>query len=147
VKEAAAWLLLFVPLTMGIIVGVSDHYESMPAWFHKTASVIRKIAKVPLHMLLYMLYAALFASVVFFVLPRLFQAGLVWLFPTSSAGYSMRYGVSQKNVFIEPKPHDCEWGKAPIGNKYCHFDKVVDTTTDGSGKTTRVYVSWQKVEE
>ena len=109
-REAAAWLILFVPLTMGIIVSVSQHYESMPVWFHKTASVIRKIAKVPLKMLLYMLYTALFASVVFFVLPWLVQAGLVWLLPTSPVGYSMRYAVSEKNVFIQPKPHDCEWG-------------------------------------
>jgi hypothetical protein len=68
-----------------------------------------------------------------------------YVFPTSAWAYSMEYDTD--NVYLADRPHTCEWGKAPLGNKYCHFDRVVETVKDDKGKVTSVYISWVKVEE
>lgn len=139
-SETAMWLVVLLPLTMAVIVGVSAQYKSLPPWFHKVAFLIRSFFKA-------VLYIFLIAFGLFVVLPLVFREGTIWLFPNSTFGYSMKYGVDDKHVYVEPKPHDCEWGKAPIGNKYCHFDRVVTTDKDRNGKITAVYVNWEKVEE
>jgi hypothetical protein len=104
------------------------------------------------------------ASIV--VIPLLFVS-VVWLaaicaphiFPESEWAYVGRYSTSAKYVMIEKEPHTCEWSKAPLGNKYCHFDKVVTVDGDASIKmawpvgvliehnSPRVYVTWEKIEE
>jgi hypothetical protein len=57
------------------------------------------------------------------------------------------YKVSQDQVFIEPQPHGCDFDDAPLGNKYCHFKKVLSTVKDEQGKVTAVYVTWEKVQD
>jgi hypothetical protein len=44
----------------------------------------------------------------------------------SKLRYSIFYQVSSENVQIQNEPHDCEFLKAPVGKKYCHFDKSVN---------------------
>lgn len=58
-----------------------------------------------------------------------------------------QYEVPKDKVYVEPKPHDCEWGKAPLGNKYCDFEKEVVTDRDAHGNVTAVYVSWNKASD
>jgi hypothetical protein len=36
------------------------------------------------------------------------------------------YRVNQGQVFVEPKPLGCDFDDAPLGNKHCHYEKVVD---------------------
>lgn len=67
---------------------------------------------------------------------------------------------------MEDKPHECDWLKAPIGNKECHYEVRVilvirhsDGTrsiSDDGGETWAVdtydlepsmHVVWQKVDE
>ncbi|SPF46053.1 hypothetical protein SBA1_630002 [Candidatus Sulfotelmatobacter kueseliae] len=69
-----------------------------------------------------------------------------WLLPNKYR-YSIEYDVATEKVYVQEKPHDCEWEKAPLGNKYCHFEKHVEPVKDDSGKVTAVYVGWEKVEE
>ena len=138
-SETAMWLIVLLPLTMGVIVGASAQFKALPPWFHKIASIIRRVFKA-------ILYTFLFSFCVFVIGPFIIREGTIWLFPNSAVGYSMKYGVDQKHVFVAPKPHDCEWGKAPIGNKYCHFEQVVTTDNNQNGNK-EVYVNWQKVEE
>lgn len=57
--------------------------------------------------------------------------------------YSVEYRTDQDKVHVEPKPHDCDFDKAPLGDKECHFKKVVTTGTV-NGKVP-VYVTWQRV--
>jgi hypothetical protein len=58
------------------------------------------------------------------------------------AWYVWRYSVSPKNVLIDPQPHDCEFMAAPVGNKYCHYDKMVNVGEDRGQRY--VIVSWLK---
>jgi hypothetical protein len=60
------------------------------------------------------------------------------------------YKVTRDQVFIAPKPYGCDFGDAPLGNKHCHFEKVVDVERACPApdcRVTAVYVSWRKVEE
>lgn len=61
-----------------------------------------------------------------------------------------RYGVPESQVFVEPMPHGCAFDDAPLGNKHCHYEKVVETTKacpEAECKVTAVYVAWQKVQD
>ncbi len=59
--------------------------------------------------------------------------------------YATQYDVPVERVSIQPKPHDCEWGKAPLGEKYCRFEKIVNRLEDKDGEY--IIVSWQRVNE
>jgi hypothetical protein len=87
--------------------------------------------------------------------------------------YSSKYNIQNDSVHFTPKPKDCDWGHAPIGDKGCHYKKQVllgisPTTAQGqymdeetyrkavTGKAqydavvpivTDVYIDWVKVEE
>lgn len=39
--------------------------------------------------------------------------------------YSSEYPVRYENVHIANKPHDCSFVSVPMGEKYCHYDRVV----------------------
>lgn len=71
----------------------------------------------------------------------------IWSWISPKAWYVVRYQVSPKHVFIAPVPHDCDFMKAPIGRKYCHFDEVVTVMPENSPNPTDVYVTWNKVED
>jgi hypothetical protein len=58
--------------------------------------------------------------------------------------YALRYSVARENVTIGKKPHDCDWSAAPIGNKNCHYDKVVNSVRTGNDRTGRKVVSYDE---
>jgi hypothetical protein len=60
--------------------------------------------------------------------------------------YSLRYQTDINHVAVDRKPHDCDFDKAPIGNKECHYQRIVGTVKETDGKTS-VYAGWQKVED
>jgi hypothetical protein len=73
--------------------------------------------------------------------------GLAWWVAPDKYAYALEYSVDSENVFVEKKPKTCDWEHAPMGDKGCHFNKVVTTQKDQTGKVTSVYVSWEKVED
>jgi len=84
--------------------------------------------------------------------------------------YCARYFVSFDNVHVNDRPTSCDWSHAPLGDKACHYEKIVtterwDTSKEGKpiysyddGKTwnigtpeagtklptENVFVSWQR---
>jgi hypothetical protein len=84
---------------------------------------------------------------VLLVLPMVIGPHITTFFPKSRWAYAMQYNTETQYVVIDPQPHDCEFFKAPIGNKYCHFDRTVSTQTGDASvyNKTLVYVSWDKV--
>lgn len=69
--------------------------------------------------------------------------------------YSITEDAPIDKVTVEKKPHDCEFSAAPLGEKNCHYEKIVDkvmwaTSTKGEpvvseddGKTWTV-ATWAK---
>jgi hypothetical protein len=39
--------------------------------------------------------------------------------------YSIKYAVSADKIYLDPKPPDCDFWHAPVGNKGCHYQSVV----------------------
>jgi hypothetical protein len=68
-----------------------------------------------------------------------------WWFPAS--WYAIVNGTDTDQVHIDAKPHDCDFSKAPLGDKECHFEKHVETQTDSKTGKVSVYVYWNKVED
>ena len=49
-----------------------------------------------------------------------------WLLPNDwRMKYAAQYMLSNDQVTIERKPHNCDWDSAPLGNKHCHYEAAV----------------------
>ncbi|MGA8215604.1 MAG: hypothetical protein WB799_18545 [Candidatus Sulfotelmatobacter sp.] len=70
-----------------------------------------------------------------------------YVFPDSAWAYALRYNTLNQYVVIDRKPHDCDWDKAPVGNKECHFEKVVNVREgdESVGHHILVSVNWEKI--
>jgi hypothetical protein len=72
-----------------------------------------------------------------------------WLTPEKQQ-LAEEYSVPQNAVVVEPKPHGCDFGDAPLGNKHCLYEKVIDADRACDGPNCRVkavYVSWRKLSD
>jgi len=61
---------------------------------------------------------------------------LLWWGQNSKLRYAIQYGVDFDRITIEDAPHDCDWDRAPLGNKGCHYKKdvvVIKVRTDSTG--------------
>jgi len=45
----------------------------------------------------------------------------------SKARYSIQYRVDYNHVFVNDEPTDCNFMRAPLGTKDCHFERIVQT--------------------
>jgi hypothetical protein len=137
--EVLPWLILSGVIAVLVVIYWGNS-NTAPARIQRTAFRIRLLSK-------WVLY--LFGLVLFFavILPLVIEEGLMWLAPESRYGYAEKYHVNLTKVSVDPKPHDCEWGKAPIGSKYCHFEKIVLTDKNEHSEVTAVYVKWEKVQD
>jgi hypothetical protein len=50
------------------------------------------------------------------------------LFPESPWAFALRYSTDGEHVQVLPKPADCDFLRAPIGLKGCHYRKSVQVT-------------------
>jgi len=39
--------------------------------------------------------------------------------------YSMQYEVDYDHVFVNDEPTDCNFMRAPLGTKGCHYDRIL----------------------
>jgi hypothetical protein len=80
---------------------------------------------------------------------------LWWFLPDDwKLKYAVQYWVSTDQVVIERKPHNCEWGSAPLGDKHCHYKALVmpldprgEVITAPGQTPTKVHVDWERVDE
>ena len=102
----------------------------------------------------------------------LIESVIPWLW-YSKIRYSVVYSVSEDDVEIEKKPHDCNFLASPIGSKYCYYHVEVedirvnwnaqgqeiiskdggktwfltDSNNPVAKPTHRVYVSWVRKDD
>lgn len=50
--------------------------------------------------------------------------GNIWY---SQWRYETFYDLSSDKVVVATEPHDCNFLAAPLGEKYCHYDRIVST--------------------
>jgi hypothetical protein len=63
---------------------------------------------------------------------------------------ALKYGLTEDEVFMDPKPAGCDFTDAPLGDKHCHFEQDVNVVRDcltPNCPVKRVYVSWHKVRD
>ena len=86
-----------------------------------------------------------------------------WMLPDDwRVKYAAEYMLDNKQIVIDRKPHSCEWATAPLGDKHCHYEKLVtvfnrkNEIIEGPApvdpepedqKPAKVYVAWQRVED
>ena len=107
--------------------------KPLSAAFSELRVVARLVAKLAIYIFL------------FFVAITVCVLCAPYVFPESSWAYELSEDVNTKNVHIQAKPHDCDWSKAPIGDKECHFKRIVEVETIDNKR--EVFVSWEKVQE
>jgi hypothetical protein len=57
--------------------------------------------------------------------------------------YGMQNNIPIERVSVQPRPHDCDWGRAPLGDKGCHYEESVERLEDRDGP--RLIVGWTRV--
>lgn len=91
--------------------------------------------------------AIVFVPWVLWLIITIIHNNMTWFFPDSPWAYAMEYDTESQYVVIDREPHDCEFFKAPIGSKNCHFHRSVATQKGDASVNhkTLVYVSWDKL--
>jgi len=70
---------------------------------------------------------------------------LLWLGWNSKLRYAIQYGADFDRITISDAPHDCDWDRAPLGNKGCHYKKDVVVIKVGTDpKTGKPIVSYDE---
>jgi hypothetical protein len=63
---------------------------------------------------------------------------------------ALKYNLLEDDVFMDPKPKDCDFTDASLGDKHCHYEQslnVVRECLTPNCPVKRVYVSWRKVRD
>jgi len=58
--------------------------------------------------------------------------------------YAAHYNVSSDKVLIDDYPHDCAFLTAPLGEKYCHYERVVSTLRWATSMSGNPIVSYDE---
>ena len=80
-----------------------------------------------------------------------------WAGGIYKAGLSFKYWIPPDKIFVDAEPHDCDYNRAPLGDKGCHYAPVV-VAENGFGRfggntgrpmitsgIEKLFVSWVKV--
>jgi hypothetical protein len=68
---------------------------------------------------------------------------LIWVNLPDSIRYAMIYQVKRSQIHIDKEPTDCDWGRAPLGDKGCHYKKDVNPIKY-NGQVSDVYITWER---
>ncbi len=56
--------------------------------------------------------------------------------------YALSYGVTADKVLVDTYPHDCAFLAAPLGEKYCHYDREVSSLHWATSQTGNPIASY-----
>jgi len=56
--------------------------------------------------------------------------------------YAATYDIPSSQVYVQDKPHDCAFLAAPLGEKYCHYERTVSTTRWATSTSGNPIVSY-----
>ncbi len=56
--------------------------------------------------------------------------------------YTWAYDIPETAVYVQKEPHDCSFLAAPIGEKYCHYDRTVSFTRWATSQANTPIVSY-----
>jgi hypothetical protein len=56
--------------------------------------------------------------------------------------YAATYNIPSSQVYVQDKPHDCVFLAAPLGEKYCHYERTISITRWATSQTGNPIVSY-----
>jgi hypothetical protein len=56
--------------------------------------------------------------------------------------YTWEYDIPESDVSVQDEPHDCEFLAAPLGEKYCHYDRSVSITRWATSQADTPIISY-----
>jgi hypothetical protein len=56
--------------------------------------------------------------------------------------YSAAYDVPESEVYVQDRPHDCAFLAAPLGEKYCHYERTISFTRWATSTTGDPIISY-----
>lgn len=56
--------------------------------------------------------------------------------------YAAAYDIPSSAVYVQDKAHDCAFLAAPLGEKYCHYERTVSITRWATSQTGNPIVSY-----
>jgi hypothetical protein len=65
--------------------------------------------------------------------------GIIW---HAKWRYAATYGIPSSDVFVQNKPHDCAFLAAPLGEKYCHYERTVSFARWATSQSGNAIVSY-----
>jgi hypothetical protein len=76
----------------------------------------------------------------------MFIGSLLWSLPEdiwhAKWRYGLSYNVSSDKVIVDEHPHDCAFLAAPVGEKYCRYEREVSTLRWSTSLTGNPLVSY-----
>jgi hypothetical protein len=86
-------------------------------------------------------------SVTFWVGVVLFVGWFSLHYDWSRYWQHLHYGVPEdQTIVVNPKPHGCDWDRAPLGIKDCHYEETIMKFNEGTIDQWML-VSWHKVQD
>jgi hypothetical protein len=78
----------------------------------------------------------------------IFIAAFLWNVPGdiwhAKRRYALSYGLDYDKVFVDTHPHDCAFLAAPLGEKYCHYERAISTLRWATSTTGEAITSWDE---
>jgi hypothetical protein len=56
--------------------------------------------------------------------------------------YKEFYNIDDSKIHVDAVPHDCAFFSAPLGDKYCHYERVVQITRWSSNQYGYPFISY-----
>ena len=56
--------------------------------------------------------------------------------------YAATYDIPSSQVYVQDEPHDCAFFAAPLGAKYCRYERTVSVTRWATSKTGNPIISY-----
>jgi hypothetical protein len=78
--------------------------------------------------------AVIYIGIFVFSLP-----GNIW---HSKSRYTATYDIPASEIYVQDKPHDCAFLAAPLGEKYCHYERTVSVTRWATSQTGNPIISY-----
>jgi hypothetical protein len=85
-----------------------------------------------------MLVAVLVVWVGFYVIVGLAPS----VFSESPWAYALGYDADEQYIHVTPKPRDCDFMHAPIGDKGCHYQRIVQVTPYSTNANNQPIISY-----
>lgn len=85
------------------------------------------------------------STITYATVPVLFVILIGWCFDIvwhSNIRYAIEYSVARDKITVDPEPHDCNFLAAPMGLKYCKYERTFQVIRWGKAQDNGPLISY-----